>query len=71
MDKYGSNGSLDFQDKPYQPSIDYSFEAIMLGMEGKISMECYGKFFALWTKAMRCMFSQHPISASLRIYITG
>jgi hypothetical protein len=67
---YAGSKYLYFDDKPFRPSIEYSFEAIMLGMEGKISMETYGTFFSLWTKAMRCMFAKHPISAALRIYIT-
>jgi hypothetical protein len=67
---YGGIKYLSFDDKPFRPSIDYSFEAIMLGMEGKIAIESYGNFFSLWVRAMQCMFVQHPISAALRIYIT-
>lgn len=42
---------------------------IILSMNGKISMECYGDLFCFLKKCIRERFAEHPLSQTIDIYI--
>ena len=51
--------------------IDIYYECLMLAMEGKIVMECYGRQFRFFKYALMQAFKEFSLAGTLRIYITG
>ncbi len=68
-DKYGTSENL-FIGKP-EVRIKLGFKTILLSMEGKIAMECYGKHFRFFQYAIQQMFFEFSIAKAMRVYITG
>ncbi len=69
-DEYGECDYLYFN-KPFNPRVNVSYEAIMLSAEGKIIMEEYGRQFKFFKYCMQSTFSEFSLAKALRVYITG
>ncbi|MFK5975397.1 MAG: hypothetical protein QM493_02705 [Sulfurovum sp.] len=67
-DEYGYN---DYIYGKFRKKVAINYETIMISMEGKISMETYGKHFDFFKKVIIKAYPQYKISNALRIYITG
>jgi hypothetical protein len=67
LDEYGSGDYLrqGFSD------IDVYYDCLLLSMEGKISMETYGRQFRFFKYAMAQAFKAFTLAGALRVYITG
>jgi hypothetical protein len=71
-DEYAEGLSLHFEDKDFRPRLRLSRNfCVILALEGKIGMECYGEQFAFWAECMALRFAQHLIAGALDVYITG
>ena len=71
IDAYGESEYLHF-DKPNRSRIRLSFNQIfMLSLEGKISMECYGRQFAFFKYCIQQAFADFSLAKAIRVYITG
>ena len=69
-DNYGEEERISF-DKPFRPRISISYNTIMLSMEGKISMETYGRQFNFFKYCMQETFFEFSIAKALNVYIAG
>ena len=69
--QYDNYGSGDYIYGSFGRSLEISYDTIMISMEGKISMECYGKHFKFFKKCIVKAYPQYSIAKSLRVYITG
>ena len=67
FDEYGMGDSLTVN----HARIRVSYDAVLLSMEGKISMETYGRQFTFVKYAMMQTFQQFRLAGALRMYITG
>ena len=70
-DGYAEEEYLYFKTKAFRPELTVSFDCISIGMEGKISMESDGEFFAFFAKCIARAFPEHALAATMRVYITG
>lgn len=71
LDSYGTSDYLYF-DKPFRPYIRLSFSnIIMLSLEGKISMETYGRQFTFFKYCLQEAFKEFSLAKAVRIYFTG
>lgn len=68
MDNYAET---DYIDAGFSSIRMYYNEIIMLALEGKISMECYGTIFSFAKKCVVKAFPDQPLAKCLRVYITG
>ena len=68
---YGESYTLSLPNKSRSIEIDINEESIMLALEGKISMECYGKLFGFFQTAIQQQFNAFQLGQTLRIFITG
>jgi hypothetical protein len=77
--KNKSEFAFQYSKEPYVDSIDCDFgeriiidyETIILFLEGKIIMECYGKLFNFFKKNLIQVYKKYPIASSIKIYITS
>jgi hypothetical protein len=67
FDKYGE---CDYLRQGFS-GIDVYYESLLLSMEGKISMETYGRQFRFFKYAMAQAFKEFSLAGALRVYITG
>nr|VFK18851.1 MAG: hypothetical protein BECKLPF1236B_GA0070989_11542 [Candidatus Kentron sp. LPFa]VFK67810.1 MAG: hypothetical protein BECKUNK1418G_GA0071005_11674 [Candidatus Kentron sp. UNK]VFK69153.1 MAG: hypothetical protein BECKUNK1418H_GA0071006_10114 [Candidatus Kentron sp. UNK] len=67
MDEYGT---WDYLEKNHS-SIQIYYDSLLLSMEGKISMESFGRQFRFFKYTMMQTFKQFGLSEALRVYITG
>ena len=67
FDEYGTRDYLTVN----HTDICVSYDALLLSMEGKISMETYGRQFTFVKYAMMQTFRQFRLAGALRMYITG
>nr|VFK06080.1 MAG: hypothetical protein BECKLPF1236A_GA0070988_1000123 [Candidatus Kentron sp. LPFa]VFK22655.1 MAG: hypothetical protein BECKLPF1236C_GA0070990_1000128 [Candidatus Kentron sp. LPFa] len=67
MDEYGM---WDYLEKNHS-SIQIYYDSLLLSMEGKISMESFGRQFKFFKYTMMQTFKQFGLSEALRVYITG
>jgi hypothetical protein len=67
LDDYG----IPFYLSVKSSTIPVFYEAIILSMEGKISMEEYGRQFLFFKYCIAQTFKELPIAGALQIYITG
>jgi len=70
FDEYGTEDFLDFK-KDFLPSVRIGYDSILLSLEGKIMMECYGQHFNFFRYCIQQAFSEFLISKAIRVYITG
>ncbi|MCL4555827.1 MAG: hypothetical protein M1572_02925 [Gammaproteobacteria bacterium] len=61
---------LYFRDKDFRPSLTVRYTIIILSIEGKAIMECYGTHFRFFKKCMLVAFSQHPIISTVQVFLT-
>ncbi|MCI5125530.1 MAG: hypothetical protein D3925_13915 [Candidatus Electrothrix sp. AR5] len=67
FDEYGTRDYLAVN----HADICVSYDAVLLSMEGKISMETYGRQFSFVKYAMMQTFREFRLAGALRMYITG
>ncbi len=67
FDEYGVRDYLTVN----HTDICVSYDAVLLSMEGKISMETYGRQFTFMKYAMMQTFRKFRLAGALRMYITG
>jgi hypothetical protein len=70
FDQYGHSEYLQFG-KPFPEQIPLHFEAVMLGLDGKIIVESICRHLLFFTRCMHEVFSSFRIAGALRTYITG
>lgn len=51
--------------------IGIGYEPVMLTLEGKIMMECYGKHFTFIEKMITKTYSQFKLANMVKVYISG
>ena len=66
-DEYGMSDTI----KEKFKTVHLHYKSIILSMEGKISMEVYGRQFSFFKYTMNETFKKFSLSGALRIYITG
>lgn len=71
LDSYGESVYLAFPEKGYSAKVQLNYETIILALEGKISMECYGQLFGFFESAIQNQYKAFELSKTLRVYITG
>jgi hypothetical protein len=64
------NGACDYLRHGFT-DIDVYTDCLLLSMEGKISMETYGRQFRFFKYAMIQAFKSFPLAVALQVYITG
>ncbi|MBR1502343.1 MAG: hypothetical protein IJ618_00475 [Prevotella sp.] len=52
-------------------SLDTSAEQIILSLDGKIIMECYGELFLFFTNLIKDKLSKYKLADSLKVAISG
>ena len=52
-------------------SLEASAEQIILSLDGKIIMECYGELFKFFTKLIKERLSKYKLAESLMVAISG
>ena len=67
FDEYGTRDYLSVN----HTRICVSYDAVLLSMEGKISMETFGRQFTFVKYAMMQTFQEFRLAGALRMYITG
>ena len=55
----------------WSQSLDTSGEQIILSLDGKIIMECYGELFSFFTKLIKDKLSKYKLAESLKVAISG
>ena len=55
----------------WRDELDTSVEQIILSLDGKILMECYGELFGFFTKLIRERLSKYKLADGLLVYISG
>jgi len=71
LDRYGTSDYLQF-DRPFKPTIRLYFSnIIMLSIEGKISMEVYGRQFRFFKYCLQETFVEFSLAKAIKIYIAG
>jgi hypothetical protein len=70
FDEYGEVDSLQFE-KPFRPTVEVRFDAIILSLEGKVATEGTRRHFNFLKWAMMRAFGEYRLSGALRFYITG
>ena len=68
--QYDNYGSRDYFYGSFGRCLEISYETIMISMEGKISMECYGKHFKFFKSCILKGYPQYNIAKALKVYIT-
>jgi hypothetical protein len=68
---YGETYTLSVPDKNRSIDIDMNEQSIILALEGKISMECYGQLFSFFQTAIQHQFQDFKLGTTLRVFITG
>jgi hypothetical protein len=68
---YGENYTVSLSDKGQSIEIEINEQSIILALEGKISMECYGQLFGFFQTAIQQQYQAFQLGQTLRIYITG
>ncbi len=67
---YNEPNWLYFDEKPFRPSVEVSFQTIGLAMAGKIMIESTGGFLQLFEAAIRKNFTTFDLAKTIRVYIT-
>lgn len=68
--QFDEYGSCDYLRQGFS-DIDVYYDSLLLSMEGKISMETYGRQFRFFKYAMVQAFKSFTLAGALRVYITG
>jgi hypothetical protein len=68
---YGESYTLSVPDKSRSTEIEMNEQSIILALEGKISMECYGQLFGFFQTAIQEQFKAFQLGQTLRVFITG
>jgi hypothetical protein len=68
---YGETYILDLPKISDSAEIRLNEDSIMLALEGKISMECYGQLFSFFQTAIQHQFKAFKLGSTLRVFITG
>ena len=55
----------------WRDELDTSVEQIILSLDGKILMECYGNLFDFFTNLIKERLSKYKLADSLLVYISG
>ena len=66
----GYHDYLYFHDKPFRPSLMVRYKTIILSLEGKAIMECYGTHFKFFKKCMLATFSAYPLISTVQVFLT-
>ena len=57
-------------DGPFRRYLDYGHQSVLLCIEGKILMECYGHIFGLLRDLLAEKFSKYKLSKAFDVFIT-
>jgi hypothetical protein len=68
--QFDEYGTCDYLRQGFS-DIDVYYDCLLLSMEGKISMECYGRQFRFFKYAIAQAFKEFTLAGALRVYITG
>lgn len=68
--QFDEYGTCDYLRQGFS-DIDVYYDCLLLSMEGKISMETYGRQFRFFKYAMAQAFKEFTLAGALRVYITG